>query len=63
MKKTWSVNQVEVIPVEISDEEYNQLLDETTEMVYRYFCQLSDSSNLVPETNTAIAVESTGTHG
>jgi hypothetical protein len=63
MKKTWSVNQVEIIPVEVSNEDYNQLLAEMGEMVYRYFCQLSDSPNLAPETETALTAERTGTDG
>ena len=63
MKKTWSVNQVEIIPVEIPNEDYNQILDEMAEMIYRYFCQLSDSSILAPETETALAAERTGTNG
>ncbi len=63
MKKTWSVNQVEIMPVEISDEEYNQLLDEMAEMVYRYFCQLSENQSKAPVTNTTPVVGRTGTDG
>ena len=61
MKKTWDVSEIEIIPMRVSPEEYNQLLEEFAEMVYTYFSQLSENQTLAPETNTAIAVGRTGT--
>ncbi len=52
MKKTWDVKDFEIIPMRIPTEEYNQLLDETAELVYRYFCQLCEIKNLAPVTDT-----------
>ncbi|MCO5114331.1 MAG: hypothetical protein M9899_09150 [Bdellovibrionaceae bacterium] len=50
MKKSWDVKDVEIIPMRVSIEEYNQRLDEAAEMVYRYFCQLLENQVLAPET-------------
>ena len=36
MKKTWKVNQVDMIPMNISNEEYQQILEELSEIVYEY---------------------------
>ncbi len=50
MKKTWECTQVKVVHSSISVEEYNQILDEWAEIIYRYFCQLSEKNSVVPET-------------
>lgn len=47
----------------VSIEEYNQRLDETAEMVYRYFCQLLEDQVLAPETNVEESAGRTGTDG
>ena len=61
MKKIWNVSKVEIIPMRVSSEEYNQLLEEMADMVYRYLCQLSENHVLAPEPNIAPAVGRTGT--
>jgi hypothetical protein len=63
MKKKWDVKEIEIIPMRISHEEYERLLDETAELVYRYFCQLQEDQSLAPVTDTAPAVGRTGTDG
>lgn len=65
MKKTWDAKDVEIIPMRISLEEYSQRLDETAELVYRYFCQLHEDQALAPETLNAeqFREERTGTDG
>ncbi len=61
MKKTWNCSSVDLIHSTLPIEEYNQLLDEWAEIVYRHFCQLSETKLKVPETNPALA-ERTGTY-
>lgn len=65
MKKTWDVKDVEMIPMRVSIEEYNQRLDEAAEMVYRYFCQLLEGQSKAPETLNAekFREKRTGTDG
>jgi len=65
MKKTWDVKDVEIVPMILPVEEYNQRLEEAAELVYRYFCQLQENQALVPETETAnhICEKRTGTNG
>lgn len=63
MKKTWSGSSVELIHSMISLEEYNQILDEWAEIVYRHLCQLSENQSKVPETLQPCAGERTGTNG
>lgn len=63
MKKSWDVKDVEIIPMRVSIEEYNQRLDEAAEMVYRYFCQLLEDQVLAPETIADEPAGRTGTDG
>lgn len=44
MKKTWELKKIEIIPMRVPSEEYEQLLDEVAELVYRYICQLQDKT-------------------
>lgn len=62
MKKTWNCSSVDLIHSTLPTEEYNQLLDEWAEIVYRHLCQLSENQSKVPETNPAKAAERTGTY-
>ncbi len=61
--RIWNVNQVEIIPMRVESEEYNQVLDEVSEMIYRYFCQLYEIDSLVPETQAVTTAGRTGTDG
>lgn len=61
MKKTWNVSSVDLIHSTVSAEEYNQILDEWAEVVYRHLCQLSETQPAVSETYMAQAAERTGT--
>lgn len=64
MRKTWNSSSVQIFHSTISAEEYNQILDEWAEVVYRHLCQLSDDLSAVPDNLTAApAAERTGTHG
>ena len=65
MKKTWDAKEVEIIPMRVPIEEYNQRLDEAAEMVYRHFCQLLEDQSKAPETNVAekFREKRTGTDG
>lgn len=63
MKKSWDAKDIEIIPMRVSIEEYNQRLDEASEMVYRYFCQLLEDQVLAPETNVEESTGRTGTDG
>lgn len=38
MKKSWDIENYEIIPMRAKFEEYNQLLDEMAELVYGYLC-------------------------
>ena len=49
--------------VTISNEEFQQLLDEWAEIVYCHLCQLSEEKTLVTETLSPLAAERTGTNG
>ncbi len=53
----------EITYVTIGDEEFEQLLDEWAEIVYRYLCQLSEKQTLVTESSPPLAAERTGTNG
>jgi hypothetical protein len=59
MKRTWACSKVEVIHSILSVEEYDQILDEWAEVVYRYLCQLHENQAEAPETLT----KRTGTDG
>jgi len=63
MKRAWNCSSVEIIHSTIPTEEYNQILDEFAEVVYRHLCQLSENQAEAPETYSATAAERTGTHG
>lgn len=63
MKKTWNCSSVDLFHSPVSAEEYNQILDEWAEIVYRHLCQLSENLPDVPETYAAQAAERTGTDG
>lgn len=63
MKNSWDAKKVEIIPMRISAENYDQLLDETAELVYRYFCQLLEIKLEASVANTEISVDRTGTDG
>ncbi len=63
MKKTWSGSSVETFHSTLPAEEYNQVLDEWAEIVYRHLCQLSDDQSKVPETSMPELGERTGTNG
>lgn len=63
MKGTWELMNVEVVHSRENHEEYDRLLEEWSEIVYRYFCQLRENqSPKASETNTANAGR-TGTDG
>ena len=64
MKKTWSCSSVELIHSILPTEEYDQILDEVAEIVYRRFCQISEISLEAPELEPALGAENrTGTNG
>lgn len=44
MKKSWDLENFEIIPMRIESEDYQPRLDEFTELVYNYFCQLEDKT-------------------
>lgn len=54
---------VEVVHSRENYEEYERLLDEWSEIVYRYLCQLSENQSKVSELNPAKTAERTGTDG
>ncbi len=58
MKRKWEATQVEEVHSILPSEEYNQVLEELAEVVYRYFCQLQENQSEVPET-----FKRTGTDG
>ncbi len=53
--------KIEVEYFQVREEEYEQILDEWTDLVYSYFCQLSEKKILAPELLTPLAAERTGT--
>lgn len=61
MKKVWEKPQIEIHHAIIPTEQYEQLLYEWAEVVYRQFCQLHkiDDQALVSET----LLQRTGTDG
>ena len=59
MKRIWETPQIEIEHAIVTSEEFDQLLDEWAELVYRDFCQLPEDQALVPETLT----KRTGTDG
>lgn len=63
MKKTWSCSSADLFHSIASTEEYNQILDEWAEIVYRHLCQLSENQPEVPETLLPYNGERTGTDG
>lgn len=62
MKRTWNSSSVDLLHSTVSAEEYNQILDEWAEVVYRHLCQLSANPPAVSETNEAHAAERTETY-
>ncbi len=42
MKRTWEFTQVEITHATIPEDQFNQLLDEWAEIVYRHLCQLTE---------------------
>ncbi len=64
MKKTWDVSRIDIVHSMITTEEYQQLLDEWAEIVYRHLCQLHDDHSKVPNFNSASnEQERTATYG
>jgi hypothetical protein len=63
MRKAWECSYVEVVHSRLSNAEFEQILDEWSEIVYRYLCQLSESQSEVSETIPAETAERTGTDG
>lgn len=63
MKRTWEFTQVEIDHAIIPDEEFNQLLDEWAEVVYRYLCQLTEIEAKVSQHSLPITAGRTGTDG
>ena len=60
MKRIWEKPQIEIEHEILRDEEFEQLLDEWAEIVYRHFCQLQ-SEDLVLDSLTLM--KRTGTDG
>lgn len=58
MKRKWEATQVEDVHSILPSEEYNQILEELAEMVYRYLCQLQENQSEAPE-----LLQRTGTDG
>lgn len=54
---------VEVVHSRENYEEYDRLLEEWSEIVYRYLCQLPENQSKVSETIPAKTAERTGTNG
>ena len=58
MKRVWEKPQIEIEHAILQNEEFEQLLDEWAEIVYRHFCQLQnedlvlDSPTLMKRTGT-----------
>lgn len=63
MKRTWEFAQVEIDHAIIPDEEFNQLLDEWAEVVYRYLCQLTEEQAKVSQNSLPTTAGRTGTDG
>lgn len=57
----WKPETVETEFVTVSPEEFDRILDEWAEMVYRHLCQLHEKEILVPGTSSPNTAESTGT--
>ncbi len=57
----WDSESIEISFVTVGSEEFDRILDEWAEMVYRHLCQLHEKKSLVPESSIPLAVESTGT--
>ena len=62
MKKSWAIEEFEMIPMRVESEEYNQLLDEMAELVYCYFCQLHETPK-ASEIDVTQVTERTGSDG
>lgn len=60
MKKTWELEQYEIIPMRVPTEEYEQLLDEVAELVYCYICQFQDKTK-ASEISMDQTIKRTGT--
>lgn len=59
MKRVWEWSQIEVTHAIIRKEEFNQVLDEWAEIVYRRLCQLCETEAQVSLTSNG----RTGTDG
>lgn len=60
MKRIWEKPQIEINHAILPNEEFEQLLDEWAEIVYRHFCQLqNDDQDLVSKP----LMKRTGTDG
>lgn len=62
MEKSWVIEQIEMIPMRVEFEEYNQLLDEMAELVYGYLCQLHETPK-ASEMDVTQVTERTGSDG
>jgi hypothetical protein len=60
MKRIWEKPQVEIEHAIIPKEEFDQLLDEWAEIVYRHFCQLQEVDQAEVSVNP---MRRTGTDG
>ncbi len=60
MRKKWECTQINICSTAISAEEYNLLVDEWAQAVYRHFCQLSSAKIEAPETQMPSVAESAG---
>lgn len=63
MKGTWEFPQVEIDHAIVPDEEFNQLLDEWAEIVYRYLCQLTEIKTCGSRNSMPFEAGRTGTDG
>lgn len=59
MKKVWEIPQIEIKYEIVTDEQFEQRLDEWAEIVYRHICQLQNDQAEVSEPLT----KRTGTDG
>lgn len=63
MKRKWEMPEIHTSFTSIPTEEYNLLLDEWAEMVYRHFCQLPRDQTKVPVNQMSQRTERSGTNG
>jgi len=62
-KELWESAPIDIEFVTIGSDEYEVILENWAETVYRHLCQLHEIEISVPQTSTPLAAESTGTDG